>query len=291
MHLAAASACVQGFTSNHLWLAWDTYGRAVRGLDVCLCMCECTPHAAFPPASRITSRTWRCDLYYLSRIAGRFVIKGHSVTKRIRHSEVYRSGFQKNVRMQTYSATTTTYIRSLSSANRRFDSHCTPFCRGVVFFDALVATAQQMQDERRASEEGNDAKVFLEQLDEESALTFAALADAGAEALILTRFSMMKASTKASSLSKSIGSWIESNFFFWRRGACAQGTHSECRETSHDLGPFLLAPAHTQPLRLRARPWKGHEADRRPTESCNEWVPGLRWQSPLYRWSSRSSML
>lgn len=154
---------------------------------MCVCMCECTPHAASPRASRIISRTWRCDLY-LSRIADRFVIKGHSVTKRIQHSEVYRSRFQKNVRMQTYSATTTTYIRSLSSANHRFDSHCTPFCRGVVFFDALVATAQQMQDERRASEEGNDAKEFLEQLDEESALTFAALADAGAEALILTRF-------------------------------------------------------------------------------------------------------
>ena len=136
---------------------------------------------------RITSRTWKCDPY-LANVANRFVIKPDSITKRIQNSEYYRGRFQKNVRMQTYSPTTTTYIRSLGSANHRFDSHAKPFARGVVFFDALVITAQQLQDERRTRPEGTDAKLFLEQLDEEAALTFAALADAGAESLSLTRF-------------------------------------------------------------------------------------------------------
>jgi hypothetical protein len=214
-----------------------------------VCMCV-RVHAAYPRASRIISRTWKCDAY-LSRIADRFVIKRYSVTKRIQHSEVYRCRFQKNVRMQTYSATTTTYIRSLSSANHRFDSHCTPFARGVVFFDALVATAQQLQDERRGCEEGNDAKEFLEQLDEESALSFAALADAGTETLILTRFFDDESFDK-SKLGVEIPRFLDRiKFLFLDKGCLRTGyTFLMLRNLARPRTLFVGTSAHPTPKTL-----------------------------------------
>ena len=101
--------------------------------------------------------------------------------KRIQHSDIYRARFQKNVKLLRYNATSTTYVKQLSSSNHRFDSHSLPFSRGVVFWLALVRTAQQMQDERKGKEEGHDARRFLTLVTEEFAISFAMLADAGAE--------------------------------------------------------------------------------------------------------------
>ena len=57
-----------------------------------------------------------------------------------------------------------------------------------MFFDALLATAQQVHDERRHKVEGAEAKAFLSGVSTESAFTFALLADAGLESNSLTRF-------------------------------------------------------------------------------------------------------
>lgn len=135
----------------------------------------------------MTSRTW-CRDSYLQKVADLTIVKKTSITKRIHHSDIYRARFQKNVNLQRYNPTATKYVKSLASANHRFDSHAKPFARCCVFFDALVMTAQQLQDERKGKAEGRDATNFLQELNPEFVLTLGLLADAGCENLALVRF-------------------------------------------------------------------------------------------------------
>lgn len=60
---------------------------------------------------------------------------------------------------------------------------------GVIYFDALLATAQHILDERKKfTVEGQAALRFFQLCDAEMLMQFAMMADAGDENLILVRF-------------------------------------------------------------------------------------------------------
>ena len=108
--------------------------------------------------------------------------------RRIQHSEVFSANFQKAIKKQRVNPTATRYIKSLSFCKPRFDSLSTPFSRGVLFFEAFLATTQEMSDDRKGLQEGKDANEFLATMTAEECITFGQLADAGAESILLTRF-------------------------------------------------------------------------------------------------------
>ena len=123
----------------------------------------------------------------MKKVAHDFVVAKRSICHLIQHSDVFRARFQRNIRLQKYNPTTTDYIKSLSSAKHRFNSHAKPFGRGVIFYDAHLQTAQNITDERKGAQESKDASAFLDIVDEESSFQFACLAEAGDENMMLTR--------------------------------------------------------------------------------------------------------
>ena len=76
----------------------------------------------------------------------------------------------------------------MSLALHCFDSTAKPFTRCVVFFEAVLATAQSIADERKHQTEGKEAAAFLASVSVEECLTLGLLADAGEESLVLTRY-------------------------------------------------------------------------------------------------------
>ena len=76
---------------------------------------------------------------------------------------------------------------SFGFKRHRHNSHG-PSLRIVVFFDALLATAQMIASNRRGEDAGESAERWLLWLDHEKCLQFALLADAADEAMALLRF-------------------------------------------------------------------------------------------------------
>ena len=79
-------------------------------------------------------------------------------------------------------------ICDLSSAKQRFSSTQKPLGRFVLYFDAVVATAYELQTRWEGTAHGKRGTHFLASIDEESMLTLAMLADAGDEASAVVRF-------------------------------------------------------------------------------------------------------
>ena len=79
-------------------------------------------------------------------------------------------------------------LRSLSAAKHRFDTWQKPFARLCLTFEAVVSTAQEMHEERRAEAIGRHAKAFLKLVSEDMMICLAMMSDAGEENLALVRF-------------------------------------------------------------------------------------------------------
>ena len=138
-------------------------------------------------ARRIVSRTWQCD-QYLDAIAQGIVMGQHSVVQLIRHKDTWRSRHARHLRQLQHTPVWTKALTGVVGAKHRFDSWQKPFARVCLSFDAIVATAQAMHEERRSEPAGRFGKACLSLLDEESMLTLGMLADAGEETLELIRF-------------------------------------------------------------------------------------------------------
>ena len=137
--------------------------------------------------SRIISRTWDKDVF-LRSVAQKFIFAKSSITRRIENSELFKAHFQKHVARQRTNPTQTKYLRSLSFAKHRWDTSSKPFSRAVINFEALLATTQQVSDERRGRPEGREAQELLRTITTEECIALACLADAGEEAIVLTRY-------------------------------------------------------------------------------------------------------
>ena len=118
-----------------------------------------------------------------------FIEGSESIVKTIVHSPDIKKIFQNRVQQMTTSGDLVAgRIRDLSSAKQRFSSTQKPLCRFVLFFDAVVATAYELQTRRAGTAHGKRGTHFLEFIDEERMLTLAMLADAGDEASAVVRF-------------------------------------------------------------------------------------------------------
>ena len=141
------------------------------------------PHGA----RRITSRTWKCDPY-LGKLAQEIVMGPNSIAQLLQHSDVLRGVYARHVRALQHNPVWSTQINSLSAAKHRFDTWQKPFARLCFTFDAVLATAQSIHEQRRAEASGRNAKAFLQLVDEESMLSLAMMTDAGEENLALVRY-------------------------------------------------------------------------------------------------------
>lgn len=138
-------------------------------------------------ARRILSRTWVCDTY-LDNIAHGMIMGSHSVVQQIRHSDVWRSRHAKHLRELQHTPVWKKALVGVVGAKHRFDSWQKPFARVCLSFDAVIATAQTLHDERRSEAAGRYAKTFLTLLDEEAMVSLGMMADAGEETIELIRF-------------------------------------------------------------------------------------------------------
>ncbi len=115
-------------------------------------------------------------------------MKRGSIAQLLRNSDVLRARYTKHVRSLQLNPVWKTNMTSMYGAKHRFDTWAKPFSRIVLTFEAVLATAQEMHEERRHEETGRHAKHFLNLVDEEMMLSFAMMADAGEENLELVRF-------------------------------------------------------------------------------------------------------
>ena len=141
------------------------------------------PHGA----RRITSRTWKCDPY-LGRLADEVIMGKTSICQLVQHSDVLRARYAKHVRNLQHNPTWAARADSFWGAKHRFDTWQKPFSKLVLTFPAVLATAQEMHEERRTEAAGRHAKAFLNLLDEEAIISLAMMTDAGEENLELVRF-------------------------------------------------------------------------------------------------------
>ena len=138
-------------------------------------------------ALRITSRTWKADPA-LKAIAEHYVLKKNSISQLIRFSDVFKDRFERHCKNVENNPASAKRVKDLASCKHRFNSHSKPFGRMVLYFDAVLRTAQQIHDERKNTAPGKYAAEFLTGVTVESALQLAMLADAGDENECLVRY-------------------------------------------------------------------------------------------------------
>eukprot|EP00435_Cladocopium_sp_Y103_P022118 s3625_g5.t1 len=132
---------------------------------------------------RLTSRPWSADETLKETI--HFFCGGPgSVARLIQHSPEIRRLFE------SFSADTDNTLRSavvnFRSAQHRFESHTKPLGRTCLFLHACVRTCLQLF-RTRTDNAAKKAKLWIQKLDDESALLAAMLADAADSSLQLTR--------------------------------------------------------------------------------------------------------
>ena len=179
------------------------------------------PHGA----RRITSRTWKCDPY-LHKIAENVVMARHSIAQLLQHSDVLRARYGKHVRDLQDNPVWLSKMSTLSAAKHRFDSWTKPFSRICPTFDAVVASAQEMHEERRNDAVGRRAKEFLKFVDEEVMLSLAMMSDAGEETLELVRF-LDSTRVPTCDIASECQRFLERVTVLFEKGRCVQCGHTE----------------------------------------------------------------
>ena len=138
-------------------------------------------------AARVTERPWAAD-EYLAELQNKCLKSRNSIIQRIERSLVFKDVFAKHVGEMEDHSVIGTEIRNLRAAKHRFERTAMPAGRFTMFFDAILATANHVASHRSGRAEGDDAKAFLEMVDEKLVLAMAMIADAAHEGLQLTRF-------------------------------------------------------------------------------------------------------
>jgi len=125
--------------------------------------------------ARLTRNPWEADSY-LNETFNAFIEGPESIVKTAVHSPDIKSIFQNRVQqMETAGDLVAGRIRDLSSAKQRFSSTQKPLGRFVLYFDAVVATAYELQTRREGTAHGKRGTHFLASIDEERTLTLAML--------------------------------------------------------------------------------------------------------------------
>ena len=152
---------------------------------------------------RMTKRPWTADAILLE-IVTTVVANRNSIVGLIQNSVEFVKWFQdaKN----SMSNVIGKKVKNLSLAKHRCDSTSRPISRAVLNLHGLIKTADQIARLRRTgSREVDTAKEFLRFIDVERAIQLGMLADAGIEALHLTRLC-----DKENLATEDVGFWVSS---------------------------------------------------------------------------------
>jgi hypothetical protein len=133
---------------------------------------------------RLTSRPWAADRF-VQGVVTLFVMSPSSIVRLVQNSQELRMMMKVNKdKLQTRVGQK---VANFAFAPHRYDSTTRPIGRAVHNFTALLQTAVQIARLRTGTDAGNRANEFLEQISTEKVLQLAFVADAGAEAIVLTR--------------------------------------------------------------------------------------------------------
>ncbi len=144
-------------------------------------------------ARRVLERPWKAHPA-LHEVVCTLTTERHSIMKRIKNSDIFKATFAAFVVLVPDAPfdTANAGIQNLSSADHRFDSVVFPMTRGVLLFDALVATALHISTHRPYEEEGRDANGFLTYISGEAGefrlILYAMLADGMAAIIVFVRY-------------------------------------------------------------------------------------------------------
>ena len=116
-----------------------------------------------------------------------FIWLPESITQTIENSPVFKKWLENNIARVESSQWLGGSIRTLRAAKHRFESTQKPAGRFILFLEAILKTADRIRKERRGTEPGKRAANFLLGMTEEKLLQLALMADAGDEAMVLTR--------------------------------------------------------------------------------------------------------
>ena len=140
-------------------------------------------------ATRLASKPWAKDAS-LKEVFDWAVRGSGSITQLIANSPDLKKIFQTHVAGQLRSPVDGRRVRDLQAAKHRFQSTQRPLGRFVLWVDAVLATAHEVQQRRRLSspQVAKKAGVFLEGVSEERLVLAAMLADGGDEVSGVVRF-------------------------------------------------------------------------------------------------------
>jgi hypothetical protein len=172
---------LQGNAARNTEPTREQYDAALKNLKL---FNKDTTHAA----RRITSRTFYRD-EYLRDVLGAFVTKKTSIAQRIQNSHVFCERFRANMATVESCIVQSGRIKNLRAAKHRHESLQKPLGRCVLFYKAVLLTAEQIANERKNKPEGAECAAFLtSECTEESLLQLALLAEAADENMRLVRF-------------------------------------------------------------------------------------------------------
>jgi hypothetical protein len=157
-----------------------------------------------------------------------FIEGSESICKTITNSPDIKSIFNRCQQAMMVDGAMSSKVRDLQSAKSRFSSTQRPLGRFILFFPAVVATASELQV-RRSDVMGKRGRDFLQEIDEESLILLAMMADAGDEAARVVRFFDTKDHDIAETL-QVLGRFLHNiDCLFLRRGCLELRTDNDSR--------------------------------------------------------------
>lgn len=135
---------------------------------------------------RVLSRPWNV-IPALDEAWSMFVGDSSSVVRMIQKSDVLSKKFHEYCQAANSAPVSSKHIKNLQFKKQRFDSVAKPLGRGILFFEALLATAIWATVHLRGSDACKDAEAFLTWIDERRMILLAMAADCADSALGLVR--------------------------------------------------------------------------------------------------------
>lgn len=135
---------------------------------------------------RVLSRPWAV-IPDLAEVWGTFVGDKSSVVRMIQKSDVLSAKFQEHCAAIVQSPVSSGRIKNLAFKKQRFDSVAKPLGRGIIWLEAIIATAIWASIHRRGEEDHTNAESFLCWVNEKRLVLLAMCADASDCALSLVR--------------------------------------------------------------------------------------------------------
>ena len=171
--------------SSRWLLCFCTTGRllreAVQGLQVVFPQLRIIVKDRAHGTRRLTKRGWDA-IVFLGALLKVLIFDKHSLVRLIQYSGPFADWFQQEIRAQEAKPINTARMRNLNFAKQRFESTQRPIERAVLYFEARIATALRILNNRgRSSAEGQQSEICLRYINNEVALQLTMVADGGAK--------------------------------------------------------------------------------------------------------------